>query len=378
MIFNPWTFLFQAINFVVLAYILHRLLYRPLHEAIDRRREENSRPGPRRRSRHEAVALQQQLNVSLAEIETQRQETLRQARELAEAERRKILSEAEQVVKRRREEAEQELRRDRDEAYRTLRQELVQSAVGFADRLLREAADSSLHRQLVARLIGTLRELPEEERERLRGEWQSDEDAVLETAEPCDGPILKQIEGSMAELAGHPVSLTVQTPPRVDRRRPAPDRRPCLGCDPRRSPGRGATGHIGGQPSMTSGFQPLADDVRKTLDAVHWRVGQREVGCDQPSRRWRGVCAGSGFSPLRRAVEHADGLSALAFDLRAREVGLLFLDPSGHVSAGDEVHATGRVASVEVGEELLGRVVDARSCGARRGSWPRCTHLFDR
>jgi F-type H+/Na+-transporting ATPase subunit alpha len=38
---------------------------------------------------------------------------------------------------------------------------------------------------------------------------------------------------------------------------------------------------------------------------------------------------------------------------------VLFLDPSAHVSAGDELRATGRVASVTVGQELLGRVVDA-------------------
>ncbi len=40
MTFNIWTFLFEVVNFVVLAYILHRLLYRPLREAIDRRRAE--------------------------------------------------------------------------------------------------------------------------------------------------------------------------------------------------------------------------------------------------------------------------------------------------------------------------------------------------
>lgn len=30
MAFNIWTFLFEIVNFVVLACILHRLLYRPL------------------------------------------------------------------------------------------------------------------------------------------------------------------------------------------------------------------------------------------------------------------------------------------------------------------------------------------------------------
>ena len=58
-------------------------------------------------------------------------------------------------------------------------------------------------------------------------------------------------------------------------------------------------------------------------------------------------------------LERGDGLTALAFDLRPHEVGVLFLDPSEHVAAGDELRATGRVASVPVGDELLGRVVDA-------------------
>jgi F-type H+/Na+-transporting ATPase subunit alpha len=39
-------------------------------------------------------------------------------------------------------------------------------------------------------------------------------------------------------------------------------------------------------------------------------------------------------------------------------VGIVFLDSSEHVSAGEELRVTGRVASVPVGEELLGRVVD--------------------
>jgi F-type H+-transporting ATPase subunit alpha len=38
---------------------------------------------------------------------------------------------------------------------------------------------------------------------------------------------------------------------------------------------------------------------------------------------------------------------------------VLFLDSAEHVSAGDEMWATGRVASVPVGDELLGRVLDA-------------------
>jgi F-type H+-transporting ATPase subunit alpha len=52
------------------------------------------------------------------------------------------------------------------------------------------------------------------------------------------------------------------------------------------------------------------------------------------------------------------GLPALAFDLRPNEVGALFLGPADKVAAGDEVRLTGRVASVPVGDGLLGRVID--------------------
>jgi F-type H+-transporting ATPase subunit alpha len=110
---------------------------------------------------------------------------------------------------------------------------------------------------------------------------------------------------------------------------------------------------------VTTPLEQLAQDVRTRLDAVCWRVRHREVGWIE--RVGDGVAYARGVPSVRygELLEHDDGLSALAFDLRPVEVGLLFLDPSGHVSAGDEVRATGRVASVTVGEDLLGRVVDA-------------------
>ena len=99
--------------------------------------------------------------------------------------------------------------------------------------------------------------------------------------------------------------------------------------------------------------------VRTQLADAQWQVRQREVG--------RITRVGDGVAYLRGApstrygelLAHGDGLTALAFDLQPHEIGALFLDSSQHVSAGDELLPTGRVASVVVGEALLGRVVDA-------------------
>jgi F-type H+-transporting ATPase subunit b len=216
MSFNLGTFLFQLVNFIVLVYILHRLLYRPLHDAVDRRAGEIARARAEAEAAHqEARAVEQRLETRLGEIERERQDTLRQARAQAEAERGKILSEADQAVKRRHAELDQELERDRAEAVRALEAELVASAVGIADRLLRTAAGRSLDERLMERLVETLRDLPQDDRERLRHDGCSEDAAVVETAAGGNGPILKQLEATLADLTGRPVALTVRTVPEL-------------------------------------------------------------------------------------------------------------------------------------------------------------------
>ncbi len=51
--------------------------------------------------------------------------------------------------------------------------------------------------------------------------------------------------------------------------------------------------------------------------------------------------------------------SALALDLREDGVGAVILGPYEHLQEGDWVRTTGRIAEVPVGDELVGRVVNA-------------------
>jgi F-type H+-transporting ATPase subunit b len=214
MIFNAWTFLFEVLNFLVLVAILRRLLYRPLRAAIDRRRLATAQSqAEAEKARQEAEALHRRLDEQVAALDEQRQELIRSARAQAEAERRTLMVDAEHALQRRREEAEQHLERDRAEALQSLQAELVQSAVALAERLLRQAADSTLQRQLAGRLVEELRRIPEDERERLRGEWEDDDTAVLETAVELNGELLRAIQGALDSLAGRAVGLSVQSRP---------------------------------------------------------------------------------------------------------------------------------------------------------------------
>jgi F-type H+-transporting ATPase subunit alpha len=57
-------------------------------------------------------------------------------------------------------------------------------------------------------------------------------------------------------------------------------------------------------------------------------------------------------------VEFADGLEGIVLNLEEDNVGVVLLGPSIGVSEGSIVKRTKRIASLEVGEEIVGRVVD--------------------
>jgi F-type H+-transporting ATPase subunit alpha len=129
---------------------------------------------------------------------------------------------------------------------------------------------------------------------------------------------------------------------------------------------------------MSERGEQLGRQVRHCLEAVHWRVRHREVGW--VVRVGDGVAVVRGIASARygELLERAGARSgdraptrALAFDLRPHEIGAVFLDAAADVSAGDELRATGRVASVRVGDELLGRVIDALGRPLDGGPEPR-------
>jgi F-type H+-transporting ATPase subunit b len=214
MTFNWWTFLFEVLNFVVLAYVLYRLLYRPLREAIDQRRQATLQAQAEAdKARKDAAAVQERLQTQLAELEQHRQEAIRKAREEADSERRKLLAETERRLQVRQEEHRQALEQERSEALKALRAEVIAQAVELTRRLLSEAADQDLHRQLALRLVQNLQDLPEQERDNLRTRMQSDDVALLETAQELDSATLEEVGKAMTALTGKQTPVTVQTKP---------------------------------------------------------------------------------------------------------------------------------------------------------------------
>ena len=74
-----------------------------------------------------------------------------------------------------------------------------------------------------------------------------------------------------------------------------------------------------------------------------------------------GVAKIDGLSKVmyNEMIEFPGGLTGIALNLEEEAVGCVILGDTSKLKEGDEVNTTGRLLSVPVGRELLGRVVDA-------------------
>jgi F-type H+-transporting ATPase subunit alpha len=74
-----------------------------------------------------------------------------------------------------------------------------------------------------------------------------------------------------------------------------------------------------------------------------------------------GICRAHGLSKVASGelVEFAGGIRGLALNLEEDNVGIVIMGDTARIHEGDSVRRTGDIASVPVGPELVGRVVDA-------------------
>ena len=99
--------------------------------------------------------------------------------------------------------------------------------------------------------------------------------------------------------------------------------------------------------------------ISQTLEEYQPRLRFEEIGT--VSFVGNGIARIKGLSHVKseELVRFPGEKFAIAFNLDPEEVAVVMLDKSVEIKAGQEVRRTGRVMDVPVGEELLGRVVDA-------------------
>jgi F-type H+-transporting ATPase subunit alpha len=110
---------------------------------------------------------------------------------------------------------------------------------------------------------------------------------------------------------------------------------------------------------MTDLIKQITSDLQKKIESFEPKVGIADVGTVLEAGD--GIARASGLANVKaqELVQFANGVMGIAFNLQKDAVGIIIMGDYSEIAEGMEVRATGRIASVPVGDGLIGRVVNA-------------------
>jgi len=110
---------------------------------------------------------------------------------------------------------------------------------------------------------------------------------------------------------------------------------------------------------MTDLIQQITSDLQKQIESFEPQVGISDVGTVLEAGD--GIARVHGLENVKaqELVQFENGVMGIAFNLEKDSVGVIIMGAYDEIAEGMSVRATGRIASVPVGDGLIGRVVNA-------------------
>ena len=163
------TFVLELINFLVLIWILNRLLYRPLMNVIAQRKAAIQKTlSDAEAVRGKAQALQAQYEHRLADWDQERDKAREQLRDDVAGERIRLLDNVRTELVQEREKAAALEQRQMKEFMQQAEATAIEHGRTFASRLLSRFSGPDLERSIVDMVIDDLPHLPEEQKQAIR------------------------------------------------------------------------------------------------------------------------------------------------------------------------------------------------------------------
>ncbi len=110
---------------------------------------------------------------------------------------------------------------------------------------------------------------------------------------------------------------------------------------------------------MADLVKQITSDLKKQIDTFEPTVGVANVGTVTEAGDGIARVNGLAYVKAQELVQFANGVMGIAFNLAHDNVGVIIMGEYSQIGEGMSVRATGRIASVPVGDALIGRVVNA-------------------
>lgn len=151
---NLWTFVFQAVNVLLVMAVLYKFLYQPISSIIAKREETIESSLQKAVSiREEAERLLAEYKGRLDQAAQEAQDVIDRANRAAEESRRQTVSEAQEEATRTLEKAKREIAAEREKALSAIRDEVATLAILAAGKAIGKALTAEDHKRLVSEFV---------------------------------------------------------------------------------------------------------------------------------------------------------------------------------------------------------------------------------
>ncbi|MGD8243858.1 MAG: F0F1 ATP synthase subunit delta [Anaerolineae bacterium] len=212
------TIAFQVINFLVLAVVLYRFVFRPVMGRVRERREERQALLEQtKQDRQEAERLRQELAERLSDAEQQADKIVTEGQKRAEAERQQMLEEIEGEIGSKLADARQDVQRMRRQAVDEFHEELIDAILHVSAQVIGQASPEEMHHALLQQLTDRIWEMGREEMERVRAFRRSlgerTPTAYVTTARTLTSQEQGELARTLSALADRSIDIQMEIEP---------------------------------------------------------------------------------------------------------------------------------------------------------------------
>ena len=102
----------------------------------------------------------------------------------------------------------------------------------------------------------------------------------------------------------------------------------------------------------------VSEIIKRQLQGIETEVSLNEVGSVLQVADGTALIYGLSNVQASEMIEFENGVKGIVLNLEEDNVGAVLLGPSDDIHEGSQVKRTGKIASINVGEGLLGRVIN--------------------
>lgn len=210
-----WTLALQAVNVLILIWLLARFFFRPIRAIVAKRQDEaNKLLTDATQARQAAVALRADADTARAKIAEERDGLIAEARKAAQIEKQNLLAQTSEEIAKLRGEAHAALARDRAAAEGAIIDRAGELAVDIAQRLLKHLSQQDVLYAFVDEICREVSAMPPEARQNLPAAATGHPIEVV-TAAPLSAAQTAHVHSALKEAFGLDLPFAFRSDPAV-------------------------------------------------------------------------------------------------------------------------------------------------------------------